>query len=175
MTIDIPSVAPTPKELRPMMRGWGAMHWVCFPYTFAFLIGFVIYGVAVSSFAEEVPPFLFAGCLAASWLAWQVSAGIVRRVAADETGKTPTGGLPWDWSMDTEGATFTNGLQTNRFDWRAVKSIREERDRFLFLVTPAYTPVLPKRLLSEQQLSDLRALIAEVRADGRVGAGGKAG
>lgn len=169
MIIEVQNVQPTPKEFRSISRGWGAMHWVCVPYTYAFLIGFLIYGLAVAAFAEQAPPFLFSGCLAASWLAWQASAWMVRRVAAYEAGKAPTGGLAWDWSIGPEEVVFTNGMQTNRFDWRAVKSIREERDRFLFLVTPAYNPVLPKRLLSEQQLTDLRALIANVRADGRVG------
>lgn len=172
MIIEVQNVLPTPREFRPMSRGWGAMHWVCIPYTYAFLIGFLIYGLAVTSFAEEAPPLLFVGCLAASWLVWQVSAWMVRRVADYETRKTPTGGLPWDWSISPEGLTFTNGLQTNRFDWGAVKSVREEGDRFLFLVVPAYTPVLPKRLLSEPQLSDLRTLIAQVAADGRIGAAG---
>ena len=49
--------------------------------------------------------------------------------------------------------------------------MRDEKDRFLFLVSPAYNPVLPKRLLDEQQLSDLRELISEIRAGGRLGAG----
>ena len=175
MIIDVQNVQPTPKELRAVSRGWGAMHWVCIPYTYAFQIGFLIYGLAVSSFAEDAPRFLFVGCLGGSWLLWQASAWMVRRVAAHETRKTPTGGLAWDWSISSEGLTFTNGLQTNRFDWRAVKSIREEGDRFLFLVVPAYTPVLPKRLLSEPQLSGLRTLIAQVIADGRIGGGPSAG
>jgi hypothetical protein len=38
-------------------------------------------------------------------------------------------------------------------------------------VTPAYNPVLPKRLLGEQQLADLRSLIADLTASGRLGRG----
>jgi hypothetical protein len=66
---------------------------------------------------------------------------------------------------------FSNGLQTNDVDWRAIMKVRDESDRFVFLVTPAYNPVLPKRLLGEQQLADLRGLIAEVTASGRLGRG----
>lgn len=173
MNIDVQNVQPTPREMRQVAGGWGAMHWVCVPYTYAFLIGFLVYGLAVLSIAgDSMPPLLFSGCLIGSWLVWMISAWAVRKVAANEARKAPTGGLSWDWYIGPDGITFTNGLQTNRFDWRAVKSIRDERDRFLFLVTPAYNPVLPKRLLSEQQLNELRALIDQVQVDGRVGDGG---
>jgi len=52
-----------------------------------------------------------------------------------------------------------------------VKAFQEEKDRFLFLVTPAYNPVLPTRLLTDEQKQALRALVADVRARGVLGAG----
>ena len=58
-----------------------------------------------------------------------------------------------------------------RIDWRGVKSFVEEKDRFLFLITPALNLVLPKRLLSPEQSTELRALIAEVTVSGRLGTG----
>lgn len=170
--IVVENVQPTAREFRHITVGWGAMHWVCIPYTYAFLLGLLVHGLIVSSLAGWfLPPFLFGGCLAGSVVLWMVSGWAVRKTAASVTAKSPTGGLSWKWSIDAEGIVFTNGLQTNQLDWRAVKSVRDESDRFLFLVTPAYNPVLPNRLLDEAQLAALRALIAEVTASGRLGRG----
>ncbi len=170
--IEIEAVQPTAQEFRSIKRGWGAIHWICIPYTYAFLLGFLIYGLLVSVFAGDVlPPFLLSGCLLATWLGWLAARWAVERVSTYEARKAPAGNLPWKWSIGTESIAFANGLQTNQVDWRAVKTVREEPDRFLFLVTPGYNPVLPKRLLSEQQLTDLQALIAEVTASGRLGRG----
>ena len=170
--IEIEAVQPTAKEYRPIRRGWGAMHWVCIPYTHAFLLGFLIYGIATNSLAGDVlPPLLLSGSLVGTWMVWLVAGWVVRKVSAREAGKAPAGKLPWKWTVGPDGIVFANGLQTNDVDWRAIRTVREEHDRFLFLVSPAYNPVLPKRLLGEQQLADLRSLIAEVTASGRLGRG----
>ena len=81
------------------------------------------------------------------------------------------GGLPWRWRINGTGLRFDSGLQSNRLDWRGVKQVRDEKDRFVFLVSPAYNPVLPKRLLNDRQMETLRALIADLRASGRLGGG----
>lgn len=172
MNIEIRNVSPTPREFRSFKRGWGAVHWACVPYTYAFLFGFLLYGITVSVLAEDVlPPFLFSAFVLGTWLIWLLAAWFVRFASARAGKGAPAGGLPWDWRIGPEEIVFTNGLQTNRCDWRAIKLVREEHDRFIFLVSPAYNPVLPKRLLDETQLSGLRALVEEVRANGRLGSG----
>ncbi len=170
--IEVEAVQPTAREFRSIKGGWGAIHWICIPYTYAFLVGFLIYGALASAYAGDIlPPLLFSGCLLATWLGWLAARWAVERVSKSEADKSPAANLPWKWSIGAETIVFSNGLQSNQVDWRAVKTVREEPDRFLFLVTPAYNPVLPKRLLSEQQLTDLQALIAEVTASGRLGRG----
>ena len=172
MSIEVKDVCPTARERRSLKRGWGAVHWACIPYTYAVMFGFLLYGIIVSVLAEDVlPPFLLSGFLLGTWLIWMVAGSLVQFATAHEGKKAPTGDLAWDWLIGREEIVFTNGLQTNRCDWRAVKSVREEEDRFIFLVSPAYNPVLPKRLLGEAQLSELRALVEEVRANGRLGSG----
>jgi hypothetical protein len=47
----------------------------------------------------------------------------------------------------------------------------EEKDRLIFAVTPARNHVLPLRCFDPGQLDAFRALIAEARASGRLGAG----
>lgn len=170
--IEVEAVQPTAKEFRSIKRGWGVIHWVCVLPTYAFLMGFLVYGLIASSLADDLlPPFMFSGCLVASWVAWFFGSKAARWAATSEARKSPTGALPWKWSLDSGGVTFSNGLQTNTLNWRAVKTVLEEKDRFLFLVTPAYNPVLPKRLLSEDQLRDIRQLISEVNASGDLGRG----
>nr|WP_255500214.1 YcxB family protein [Brevundimonas sp. P7753] len=79
--------------------------------------------------------------------------------------------MKWRWSIDQQGLLFENGLQSNRLDWAGVKTVQEEADRFLFLVTPSNNPVLPKRLLDGDQMDRFRALVAEAKASGRLGGG----
>jgi hypothetical protein len=170
--IEIADVRPTPREARPLTGGWGAIHWVCVFPTYAFLIGFLAFGVvAVSLARESLPPGLFGGFLLGSWLLWALGQHWQRRSYAAEARRAPAGALAWRWRIDQAGLQFDTGLQSNRVDWRAVKTVRDEKDRFLFLVSPAYNPVLPKRLLDERQLTDLRGLISEVQTSGRLGAG----
>ena len=170
--IVIDDVQPTPREHRAITKGWGAIHWACIPYTYAFLAGLLVYGVVVSVIAGDVlPPLLFSGVVVASWLVWRGGLRLVQRASASATRSAPTGSLKWRWSIDQQGLLFENGLQSNRLDWAGVKTVQEEADRFLFLVTPSNNPVLPKRLLDGDQMDRFRALVAEAKASGRLGGG----
>lgn len=170
--IEVDAVQPTAREFRSITRGWGAIHWVCIIPTYAFLFGFSVFGVLATSLADGLlPPALFSGLLLGSWLVWLLGRRWTTKVATAEHRNSPTGPLPWRWEIDASALAFDNGLQRNRVDWRAVRSVREDKDRFVFLVTPGYNPVLPTRLLSEGQLAELRELIAEANNSGRLGAG----
>ncbi|PZO04751.1 MAG: hypothetical protein DCF29_09840 [Alphaproteobacteria bacterium] len=170
--IEIEAVQPTAREFRSIRRGWGLIHWVCLLPTHAFLIGFVLFGVVALAVSDNTQAHgLFSVFLIGSWLLSLIGGSVVRRVVAREMRRSPAGNLPWRWLIDERGLEFDNGLQCNRVDWRAVKAFQEEKDRFLFLVTPAYNPVLPTRLLTDEQKQALRALVADVRARGVLGAG----
>jgi hypothetical protein len=170
--IVIEAVQPTPREQRVITKGWGAIHWACIPCTYAFLGGLLVYGITANIIAGDVlPSLLFSGVLIVSWLMWWGGIRLVRRVSASATLKAPTGPLNWRWTVDREGLLFENGLQANRLDWAGVKTVQEEADRFLFLVTPSNNPVLPKRLLDGDQMDRFRALLAEAEASGRLGGG----
>lgn len=169
--IDIAEVLPTPRECRPLSGGWGAIHWICLLPTHAFLLGFVIFGIAAVSLDEAIPSGLFVGVLVGSWAVWQLGMEWQRRTTALEARKAPVGGLSWRWRIDGTGLRFDSGLQSNWLDWRGVKQVRDEKDRFVFLVSPANNPVLPKRLLTDRQAETFRALLADLRASGRLGGG----
>ena len=112
--IEIAEVCPNDRESRAMQRGWGVLHWICIPYTYAFLFGFLIYGLVVERLVETaLPPFLLTGSLLATWLVWLVCASVMRKVSVRAAKRTPTGRLPWKWTIGADGIVFTNGLQTN--------------------------------------------------------------
>ena len=170
--IRIDGVQPTAREFRSITAGWGAIHWACVLYTCAYPVGFLAYAISVEAIAGDImPPFLMSGFLFGALVVWFLGQWAVRRASIGAMRKSPAGDLAWDWSIDREGIAFTNGLQNNTIDWRAMRAVREESDRILFLVTPANNPVLPKRLLTADQLAELRTLVAEVTASGRLGRG----
>jgi len=86
--IEIADVCPTPREARPLTRGWGSAHWVCIFPTYAFLIGFVTFGIlAVSLAGDSLPSGLFGGLLLGSWLVWTLGLHWQRRSYAAEARK----------------------------------------------------------------------------------------
>ena len=170
--IVVDNVAPNAREMRPIQRGWGLIHWVgCLPVWLP-MLAVLAFGVTVSVLARgALPPFLMSGFLVLTFAAWRLSGRLAQHVCMSEARKAPVGGLVWNWTIDEQGFVFDNGLQINRLDWRGVMAVSEEKDRFLFLVSPANNPVLPVRLLDVEQLGALRDLIASVKASGRLGAG----
>ena len=170
--IEIKAVQPNARENRPIRRGWGLVHWVCLIPANAVVMGFAAFGIVATTNDEwYLPASLFSAFLIGSWLVSVFGAYWYKSVVADEMKKAPTGRLAWDWKIDAQGMRFDNGLQSNAVDWRGVKTVREERDRFVFLVTPAYNFVLPKRLLTDDQSVELTALISDSRIAGRLGSG----
>lgn len=172
LTVEIEDVSPTPREMRPVNKGWGVVHWACVVPTYAPMLGLLIFGFLAIDFADGlIPPGLFGASIIGTWAAWLIGGWWYRRAVMRAHQMAPTGGLGWRWTINESGLRFDTPLQDNRIDWRGIKSVREEKDRILFLVTPMNNPVLPKRLLDPAQLEVLRRLIDEARASGRLGAG----
>ena len=170
--IEVEAVQPNAREYRPVRKGWGTIHWVCAIPANAILVGFIAFGLISTTQRDwYVPPGLFAALLLGSWLVSVAGTHWLRRVSVSELAKSPAGRLAWKWTIDRTGLRFETGLQSNSVEWRGVKSVLDEKDRFVFLVTPAYNPVLPKRLLTAKQLEELAALVSEVQTSGRLGAG----
>lgn len=172
LIVEIEDVSPTPREMRSINKGWGMVHWVCAVPTYAPMLGLLIFGFLAIRFADGlIPPGLFGASIIGTWAAWFIGGWWYRRVLMRALQTTPTGGLGWRWTIDESGLRFDTALQNNRIDWRGIKSVREEKDRILFLVTPMNNPVLPKRLLTPSQSDVLRRLIDEARTSGRLGSG----
>lgn len=171
--ITIKGVTATPKELRPISRGWGRLHWwICVPMFVPCLglLAMVLTLADMASWYEELCEAVGI-IMVATGVLWLVAHLVVKRVTAKTTRATPLGGLPCDWHIDAEGLDFHTPISTTHVDWAAIKAVEEERDRFIFLLMPQNSPVLPKRLLAEGQAEALLALIAEAKASGRLGRG----
>ena len=170
--IRIEAVQPSAHELRAIKGGWGAIHWVCMVPTQATLLLFVAYGITTSILGDGQPTVgLFSAFLLGAVVVTRLGQYWLQSVTARECARAPTGGLNWTWVIDDTGLRFDTPLQSNRTDWRGVKTVREEADRFVFLVTPGYNPVLPIRQMNAEHIVALKALIADVTASGRLGRG----
>lgn len=170
--IVVEAVRPTARELRPIASGWGAIHWLNTLPFYVGVVGFLIFGlVAMGPDGDAYSPWLlfvfFAGTVAAWWASCQLMIwGNARALKM-----APASGADWRWTISEAGLTFESPFQTGWMDWKAIKSVQEEKDRFLFLVLPNQNPVLPKRSLTEEQASAPRTLVDDLDRRGVLGAG----
>lgn len=167
--ISILQVRPTTRELRPLQRGWGAMHWVmCIPMLVPFM---GLWALAIWGVGPYPDGRVLFGALIGTPLVW-IAARYLAGVATRRAGaRAPASALPTDWRLDNAGIEISTALTSSRLSWPVLFKVIEEADRFVFLVSPPTNPVLPKRVLTANQLTALRALIVEVRASGRLGRG----
>ena len=171
--IKIEAVQPNARELRPISKGWGAIHWwACLPI-YILIVGLCVLVLTVAAMraydqalANAVVAIMFA-----TVIAWLLSQSVARKAMAAAQRRAPSAALPCDWTFGEEGVGFVSALAASRYDWRAVVAVREEKDRFVLLISPAYNPVLPMRQLNADQIVALKALIADVTVSGRLGRG----
>lgn len=170
--IEIEHACPNARERRAIQGGWGLVHWVaCIPQ-YVPLIGLAVFGATVSVMVGDIlPPYLTPGFLIGTPVVWWLGAVLVQKVIARETARAPAGGTHCRWALDDQGVRIGNELMTSVIDWAAIKAVREESDRFLLLIAPMNNPVLPKRQMTAEQIVALKALIADVTANGRLGRG----
>lgn len=170
--IVVEAVRPTARELRPITSGWGAIHWLNTLPLYVGVLGFLIFGlVAMGPDGDAYSPWLLFVFFVGTVIAWWASCQLMGWANARALKMAPASGADWRWTISEDGLKFESPHQTGWMDWKVIKSVQEERDRFLFLVFPNQSPVLPKRLLSEEQASALRALVDDLERKGVLGAG----
>jgi hypothetical protein len=98
---------------------------------------------------------------------------ILKRRITREWRQSPAGRLPKIWALDEDGVTISDEFATYIIRWGGITAVREEKRRFVFYVGPGTAYRLPIRFLDagRNQIADIRALIAEVTASGRLGRG----
>ncbi|RZJ16943.1 MAG: YcxB family protein [Brevundimonas sp.] len=170
--IEVRGVKLTAHDQRTLRGGWGTIHWVaCLPMYVPY-VAFLAMGLTVSVMVGDLlPPFLLPGFIIGTGLVWWAATIVTWKVVRAEGARAPAGALASDWTLDDAGMTLTNPLVGSRVAWAGMRGVREEKDRFVFLVAPMNNPVLPHRCLQPEQLKALRALLETVRTSGRLGAG----
>lgn len=171
--IEIPQVQPVARELRPVTRGWGGLHvWAGFPLFIPF-IGLCALALVASAYMQDNAEFALVviAILFGTFGAWLLSQWALHRATFRAMRSATGGGGIIDWTLTEEAVVFTTPVSTSRLDWAGVRSVREEKDRFVLLVTPTNNPVLPKRQLSQEQADAVRSLVAAVVSSGRLGRG----
>lgn len=167
--ITITGVQTKPREMRQIQRGWGMMHWLMLGPILVPFIG--LWFTAIWGVGPYPDGGVLLGTLIGTPVAWVVARHLVNLSILRAARRAPTGNLAIDWRLNGAGIDLSTELVSSRLDWSAFLDVREESDRFVFLLTPSSNPVLPKRALTADQLAALRALITEVRASGRLGRG----
>ena len=170
--IEVRGVKLTAHDQRVLRRGWGAIHWAaCLP-TYVPYVAFLAMGLTVSAMVGDLlPPILLTGFIVGTGLVWWAATLLTWKVVRGAGARAPAGAVASDWTLDDAGVTLAHPLVGSRFAWAGLRDVREEKDRFVFLVAPMNNPVLPHRCLQPEQLTALRTLIQTVRTSGRLGAG----
>lgn len=78
---------------------------------------------------------------------------------------------PARWTIDGRGLQVETGTGVVSHMWEGVAKVVDERDRFVFAISPSDNPVLPKRQMTHDQIAAVKTLIADVTASGRLGRG----
>ena len=170
--IEIRDVYPSPNEVHPVTRGWGWVHWVVWlPSVVPYLVMSLLAVLVAAWGPEGTAPvlavaLLIGGSLLTMGSGWAVQA-IMRRKALSSA--AASGGH--DWAIDDAGVSLTNAVLQTRYRWEGFHGVLDEKDRFVFLISVAGGLPLPKRYLAAEQIDALRALVADVRASGRMGRG----
>ena len=170
--IRIEAVKVLASEIRAISRGWGAVHWLACVPTFVPLIGLLAVLITIQHFeASGEAQVAVLGVLFVTVMLWAAAQRMMPWIYARAGKQAPTAGVLNDWELSDEGLEITNPLTRGRIDWRAIRAVREEHDRFVFLLTPMNNPVLPKRAMTTEQIAALKTLIADVTTSGRLGRG----
>lgn len=84
---------------------------------------------------------------------------------------TPIAQRPSDWGIGEQGLAISGADFETRIGWRSLVAVVEEKDRMIFAASPNTNFILPLRVLDTDQLQAVRAIVADVRSRGVLGAG----
>jgi len=83
----------------------------------------------------------------------------------------PISQRPVTWRLSAEGFVVSAEGLESRVRWTLVAAAFEEKDRWIFALTPNSNFILPLRVLDADQIETIRAIVADVRSRGVLGAG----
>ena len=166
--IEVRGVRATPRELRPVLKAWPGERWmsvVPMLWLYACMMATIV-------LTTRVPSHAFIPWVQLTMLFGMFVIGFVlTRRTARAVAASPTAGHGMNWVLDEKGIRISSPVHEHGYDWRGVMRVVEDKDRFIVVISLVTNHVLPIRVLTEDQKTGLRALIADVTASGRMGAG----
>ncbi len=90
------------------------------------------------------------------------------RTYLKETAKTPSGAEADDWFIDAKGVRTEAPSLTWSSPWSGLADVRETPTVIHFILTPSLVMALPKRCLSDDQLTVVRAHVDAARQRGDI-------
>ncbi|KQW86694.1 YcxB family protein [Brevundimonas sp. Root1279] len=171
--IEIKVPRPVPEAERPP-RALGALRWtIGIPGWITYAVPWVLIVATLLLSDDRRLHFVLLCTVVAAFVLRRLALAVVRRAAQAEWRKSPTWALANTWRLDDDGISFGDGFFLTSVRWEAIILVREEQDRFLFQGTPISAFALPIRFLDAgaNQIDQIRALVAKVTAEGRLGRG----
>lgn len=143
-----------------------APKWVLIGVPFA--IGAVIQLFRVPMRPVWIGAALFVGVIALVVVLWKLWA-FWRTRARREFARSRFGGQSLDWRLDETEVRQTGPFIDTVVPWSAFVHVLDQPRAFVFILSGTNVMILPRRLLSEAQQADVRALIDRARARGLIG------
>ena len=143
-----------------------APKWVLIGVPFA--IGAVIQLFRVPMRPVWIGAALFVGVIALVVVLWKLWA-FWRTRARREFARSRFGGQSLDWRLDETEVRQTGPFIDTVVPWSAFVHVLDQPRGFVFILSGTNVMILPRRLLSEAQQADVRALIDRARYRGLIG------
>ena len=170
VVVEIRGVQPTPKEGRAALKAWPVIRrWANLPMLFFVVMMFATMGLSLHVPSDRMA-WIFVLQLIALYGFVGLSLLVHRKVMALSRA-APLSRQSVDWRIDDQAVTVSGADFESRVGWRSVVVVVEEKDRLIFAASPNTNFILPLRVLDAAQAEAVRALVADVRARGVLGAG----
>lgn len=168
--VDVRGVQPTPREGRAALRAWPSIRrWATLPMLFFVVVVLGTMGLSLNV-RPDMMVWIFVLQMAGLYGFVGLTALAHHKVMAMSRA-LPIARPPVDWRIDGQGIAVVGADFESRVGWRSLVSVMEEKDRLIFTSSPNANFILPLRVLNADQIAAVRAIVADVRARGVLGAG----
>ena len=133
----------------------------------------LVIGMLIQLFRVPMRPIwigaaMFVGVIALVVILWRLWA-FWRTRAVRDFARSRFGGQSLDWRLDESEVRQTGPFLDTVVPWSAFVHVLDQPRAFVFVLSGTNVMILPRRLLSEAQQMDVRALIDRARDRGLVG------
>lgn len=169
--IIVEDVLPNARELRPCASAWKSIARLAWIQLLALCATFVASFIFAAIYGTEEAAIWVGVTMVAVMAVLIVSGWFVSTSGALIAARTLTSRGAGRWMFDRDGVGVESPLSKTAFKWEVVEKVALEKDRVVFALSPATNAILPLRSMSGEQVQQLRSLIADVTASGRLGRG----